>query len=212
MVHTTYDEMNEILAVASAAYEYAWQHYDELNARKAVYTLYGPSSYGLGAAFPAGSTKPRERKLLKKTKRKCYTKYELDANYQVLRVSAVENDNRIDCTHHVFDFNGHQCAVVFRGDEKRFYDYCVDMIKFVDGRPAYCAIAHPAYLFLEFYQYVTDETVVLTQYGYYPTCERTSAGLLPDWDAPFNAPNSPVKVWCSEEQPRQSIDLAKWFV
>ena len=70
MIDLTLEDLKQLLLDGRRARQYAWDHYEELAAREAVYTLYGPYAHGTGAAIPWGYTPKRARNLTLKTRRK----------------------------------------------------------------------------------------------------------------------------------------------
>lgn len=212
MIHPTYEEMNQLINKAEIAKQYAWDHFDALASRKAVYTLYGARSDFLGAASPESLIKDSHRKLSKQTRRQTYTVYELDADYHVIRVTHVRKDGSVDCTYHVFELDGVFYARPFDGTEKKAYPTSsTEAIKTENGKPVYYSQSYPNRLFCEFYEYPTDDLRRCRQYVYLPHCELTSCRQVPDWNAPYGAPNSPVIFHCIENAP-QMLDFSKWFV
>jgi len=83
------EDLKQMLVAGRRARQYALDHYEELAAREAVYTLYGPYDYRIGAATPGPIVSKNSRKLAFKTKRKNYLVYELDSDYKLLRVKHV---------------------------------------------------------------------------------------------------------------------------
>ena len=64
------EDLKQLLSDGRRAAQYAWDHYEELTAREAVYTLYGPYEYGIGAAIPGNTIPMRSRSLTLKTNTK----------------------------------------------------------------------------------------------------------------------------------------------
>lgn len=211
MVFVGYDELNKIIADAGIAYDYAWEHFDELSNRRATYTLYGPKSYAFGAADPCSSVKPWQREMRKSTKRKEYMRYELDAKYNLIRNICVENYNTIDCVYQIFELNGVRYAHPFFMGEKCLYDEVIHAIKYQKGRPIYSAEIRKNRLFVEFYEYVSDSRVAVTCYDYFPNTQRSWCGLPVSFDAPYGASNSPIAL-TSFEMPVPCVDFSKLFM
>ena len=108
----TMEDLKQLLADGRRAAQYAWDHYEELTARKATYTLYGPHAYGTGAAIPGKFISKRDRNLTLKTRRKQYLVYELDDEYNLLRVRHVFDQIR-DPLYECFELDGIQYACPF---------------------------------------------------------------------------------------------------
>lgn len=211
MTHPTYEEMDRLIENAQIAKQYAWEHYEELAARVPAYILYGPSANFLGAASPCSLTKAPLRKLTKKTRREKYTIYELDADHQVIRVTHVRKDGTVDCTYQVFELGGVIYGRPFDGTDKRTYPSDMEAVKIENGRPVYFTHSNPDCLFCEFYEYPSEGLRRCRQYMYHPHCELTSSyRQIPDRNAPYGAPNSPVSFYCVEDAP-QMLDFSKWF-
>lgn len=209
MIVIGYNDMNKMIADGNKAFHYAWDHYEELKERPAKYTLYGPRSPRLGILAAGHMTPAKERRLQKQTKRKDYTVYELDQDFQVLRIKHVKNYNQIDCTYHLFELDGVVYARPFLKDEKIFYTGRTIAVKFFDGRPLYHAVTDTHYLCVDFYEYPRPDCVHTTCYLYLPASKVTSAGQVVSWDAPIGAQNSPVTLdFCEEEY--HHIDFSEY--
>lgn len=212
MTHPTYEEMDRLIRNSEIAKQYAWDHYDTLASRKAVYTLYGPSSNFLAAASPSSLVRDSCRTLARKTRREKYTVYELDADYHVIRVTHVRKGGRVDCTYQVFDLKGVSYGCPFYGMEKKAYPSNIEAVKIERGKPVLYTNSNPDCLFCELYDYLPDGLRQCKQYMYHPHCELTASyRQIPDWNAPYGAPNSPVIFHCIENAP-QMLDFSKWFV
>ena len=203
------EELHQMFIDGRAASRYARKHYDQLAARQCVYTLYGPSCYRLGASVPSMLTPTRARKLTKKTRRKDYVIYELDASFHVLRTTHMLDYTKTDCTYHHFELNGLHYAYPFRGSENRIYNDEIAVISYTEGRPNYYGLISRCLLFVQFYEYPSSEKTLVSTYRYWPTAEYTQYGYPVDKNAPIGALNSCVQRHCKEE-PLISIDFSHW--
>lgn len=210
MIETRYEELHELIEKGKRAKAYAWEHYEELAAREAVYTLYGPSSVYMGAASPSHLIQANVRKLTHKTRRNQYLKYELDQDYRVIRVISKNPHKYWDYIHHVFELDGVTYGCPFKVIEKRFADTCIEAIYISEGKPRYYAQTTENSIFCEFYEYPTEDSRRNTGYLYSKKCQTTSYQMKPNWDAPFGAPDSPVSVHCYESTP-WDLDFSKYF-
>ena len=86
MIELTLEDLKQLLLDGRRARQYAQDHYEELAAREAVYTLYGPLAYNTGAAIPGSYTPKRARNLTLKTRRKntLFTNWTANTNSYVL--------------------------------------------------------------------------------------------------------------------------------
>lgn len=210
MVETSYDQLHDLIAKGLAARQYAWEHYEELASREAVYTLYGPHSCFLGAVSPCTSTRKADRKLLKKTRRQSYNVYELDADFRVIRVHGIVKQQH-DGVRHIFELNGVTYGCSFRKDCKKFHDQRTLAIKYQDGKPVYYASTTESYIICEFYEYPEEGKRLCTSFMYSKNCVNNYLGLVPDFDAPLGTPGSPVtKSYCEDVPP--DLDFSKYFM
>lgn len=206
MVQFSYIEMHKLIEKGCMAFEYAWEHYEELNLRPAVHRLYGPDASFVGALAAGHPVSPNLRTLRKSTRRKSYMIYEFDADFKILRIKHVKDYDKIDCTIHMFEWDGVFYGRMFRGDEKGYYSNYFFAVNNKDDRPAYFAHGSRNVLCVYFYEYPCDDRVNTTCYLYHPNSEFTSAGLRADWDAPMGAHNSPVTI-SQYDQPYTHIDF-----
>ena len=210
MIETSYEELHELIEKGKRAKAYAWEHYEELAAREAVHTLYGPSEVFMGAATPCHLIRANVRKLTHKTRRKQYLKYELDQDYRVIRVVSVYPTKNGDYIHHVFELDGVTYGCPFKVNEKRFADDRIEAIFISEGKPRYYAQTYESGIFCEFYEYPTEDSRLNTGYLYSKNCQTTSYQMKPNWDAPFGAPDSPVSKHCYDSTP-QYLDFSIYF-
>lgn len=200
MIKIGYPEMYELINKGCTAFDYAQAHYAELNARPAVYTLFGPPSHGLGALAAGHMTPHKERLLQRKTRRKKYVIYELDEAFRVIRIKHVCKEGKVQCTYHLFELDGIVYARSFLGETNSFYTSKMYAIKYSDGQPLYYAQTMRNYLCVDFYEYPCYNQVHTTCYVFLPANKYTSTGLPVCWEAPFGANNSPVTLdYCEEE-------------
>ena len=209
MIYLTLEDLKQLLSDGRQAKQYAWDHYEELAARKAVYTLYGPYAYGTGAAIPWSYTPKRARNLTLKTRRTKYNIYELDSEYKLLRVTQVL-DSVSTNTYHCYELCGVQYACPFVANRKKEGYGDVWALSYKDGKPHYSAFLSKNVLFAHFFEYVSQEKVLITEYAYNPVSKYTLHGQLTDLNAPIGALNSAVQRLCFEEEPMY-IDFSQWF-
>lgn len=209
MIDLTLEDLKQLLLDGRRARQYAWDHYEELAAREAAYTLYGPYAYNAGAMVPWGYTPKRARNLTLKTRRKKYLIYELDSEYKLIRVRDVFNCVN-DNTYHCFELNGIQYACPFLFNRKDKSHGNVVAVSYKDGKPYYYAFLSENVLFVRFCEYVSQGKALMTEYGYNPVSEYTLHGYPTDPDAPIGALNSPATRVCWEEEPVYT-DFSQWF-
>lgn len=209
MIDLTLDDLKRLLSDGRRARQYAWDHYEELAAREPVYTLYGPYAYGTGADIPGGFIPKRVRNLTLKTRRKKYIVYELDSDYTLLRARQVFNSVN-DKTYQCFELDGIQyaCPFLFNQKEKIYGD--VIALTWKDEKPYYSAFLAKNVVIASFFEYVSSEKVLITEYTYNPVSKYATQGLLTDPDAPIGAPNAAAQRLCYEEEPMYT-DFSQWF-
>ena len=209
MIDLTMEDLKQLLADGRRAAQYAWDHYEELTARKATYTLYGPHAYGTGAAIPGKFISKRDRNLTLKTRRKQYLVYELDHEYKLLRVRHVFDQIR-DPLYECFELDGIQYACPFVVNRKKLERDEVLALSYQDGKPHYLGFLGENSIIAQFFEYVSQEKVLVSTYSYNPISEYTFHGYLTDPDAPPGALNSAANRACWEEEPRYT-DFSEWF-
>ena len=192
-------ELHQLLIDGHAASQYARDHYDQLAARQSAYTLYGASCYGLGASVPSMLTPLSARRLTEKTRRKEYIVYELDDSHKVIRTIHMLDYSKVDCTYHHFELNGVQYAYPFRGKGNGIYNNQIAALKYTEGRPFYYALISNNMLFIQFYEHLGPEKMMVSTYRYWPTAEYTQHGYPVDKNVPIGALNSCVQRHCKEE-------------
>ena len=209
MIDLTLEDLKQLLLDGRRARQYARDHYEELAAREATYTLYGPYAYHTGAAVPWGYTPKRARNLTLKTRRKEYISYELDNEYKLIRVRDVFNSVN-DNTYHCFELDGVQyaCPFLFNRKEKSLGE--VVAVNYKDGKPYSYAFLSENVLFVQFCEYVSPERALMTEYSYNPVSEYTMHGYPTDPEAPIGALNSAATRVCWEEEPVYT-DFSQWF-
>lgn len=209
MIELTLEDLKQLLLDGRRAAQYAWDHYEELAAREAVYTLYGPYVYGTGAAIPWGFTPKCARNLTLKTRRKKYMIYELDSEYKLLRTRDVFNFVR-DYTYECFELDGIQYAYPFVCNRKEVARDEVMALGYKDGKPYYYAFLRKNVLFIQFCEYASQGKALMTEYAYNPVSKYTPHGYLTDPDAPIGELNSAATRICWEEEPVYT-DFSQWF-
>ena len=209
MVDLSLEDLKQLLLDGRRARQYAWDHYEELAAREAVHTLYGPNAYGTGAAIPGSFIPKRARSLTLKTRRKNYIIYELDSGYKLLRTRHVFNSSN-DYTYQCFELDGIQYASPFLFDQKKVGHAEVLALKFKDGKPYYFGFLKRNAVIVYYFEYVSQEKVLVTVYYYNPVSKYTSQGLFTDPEAPLGAPTSAAERVCWEEEPMYT-DFSQWF-
>lgn len=226
MYEVTIEELQQLLLDGRKARQYALEHYEELAARKHTYTLYGPHAHWLGASIPCNTVTPkRARKLLHKTRRKDHVIYHLDEHYKVMRTIIVLNYTKVDAIYHHFDLDGVVYAYSVPGSMKDG-EFCtfpiqrvaqsaylgdeVHFLRYDDGKPVRYGILHSNFVFVQFYEYVDAEKMLVTTYRYWSRAERSMYGYPIDPDAPIGALNSSVDRHFYEETP-EDTDFSRWF-
>ena len=202
-------DMHRMIADGTRAREYAWKHFDELNSIPTAYTLYGPPNPYVGVLAAGGLTPARERKVQLKTRRERYIVYELDKNFNLLRIKHMRDFDKIDNTIYFFR-DDVLYGQPFLGDKKVLYPGCTVTAKMVEGKPAYVALTQPNYLCVAFYKYPEPDRVETFCYLYLPGSKYCSTGLKASWEAPLGAQNSPVTLDYREEEYKH-IDFASYF-
>ena len=208
MIPVEYDVLHQLIKNGRVALNYAWENYDKLAAVEASYTLYGPPSPYLGVMAAGHLTPEKDRKLYKKPRWKRYNIYELDANFNVIRVKHIRKDGKTDCIYHLFELDNVIYGCPFSGEKKQFYSSRICAIKYDENRPLYYAVTGPTYLWADFYEYSKPNEVITTCYIYSPERKFTSEGLPVSWDVPIGDPNSPASVDICVENYHQ-IDFRK---
>lgn len=202
--------LQKLMKEGRSAVQYAWEHYEELAARKHTYTLYGPYAYHIGASVPSKMTPKSARKLLKSTRRKKYLAYELDENFKVLRTVSVMNYSRVECVYHHFELGDATYAYPFGENKKSLYNDEINVIRYSDGVPVYFALVSRKLIYAQFYEYMESQKMLVSTYRFWPTAQYSMYGYPIDWKAPIGALNSPVDCHCEEEF-SEYIDFANWF-
>lgn len=199
-------ELDQMIADGIVAYEYAWDHYDELFARKPEHILYGAVSTKLGAASPSHLTYTRQRILSSKLRRKEYNAYELDKEFNIIKHYTVLN-GKIASYYLHFWLNGIHYARCFYGDKKVNWRNAEHLhaIKYEDGNPVCYAIISESMVVAEFYEFVSAEKMIVTTCFYRPDNEHLS------WDAPPDSYMRPLTCGCIERIP-QSVDFKRFFL
>lgn len=204
------EDLKQMQVARRRAIQYAWEHYEELSAREAVYTLYGPMDYTIGAAMPGHLVSKNSRKLTYKTKRKEYLIYELDSEYKILRVRHVFEYPIGNFAFHCFELDGIQYACAFKYDKKEFRCNEVIAVGYKDGKPYFCGNLSHNVVFADFYEYISPEKVRVTEYYYNPVADYSAQGYPLDPNAPLGEPNSPARRYYREEK-LMYTDFSKFF-
>lgn len=204
------DGLQKLMKEGRSAAQYAWDHYEELAARKHTYTLYGPYAYHIGAGVPSKMTHKSARRLLKSTRRKDYLAYELDENYKILRTISVMNYTEVECVFHHFKIGNATYAYPFSGNGKALYNDEINVLHYSNGIPTYFGLVSQNFIFAQFYEYVESNKMLVSTYRFSSKAEYTRYGYPIDWSAPLGAVNSPVDRHCTEEVP-EYIDFSHWF-
>lgn len=225
MYEITITELHQLLLNRHKAIQYARDHYEELAARKHTYTLYGPHAHFLGASIPCNTVVPkRARELLHKTRRKDYVIYHLDEHFQVMRTIIILDYSKVDVIYHHFELdgvvyaysvpgtmlNGEIHPAPLRRDMRFPLDDEILFICFKDGKPVSYGNLSKAMVFVQFYEYVDAERMLVSTYRYWPHAERSIYGYPIDPDAPIGAPNSSIHCRFYEETP-EDTDFSRWF-
>lgn len=202
--------LDQLLLDGRSAAQYAWDHYEKLTKREAVYTLYGPSEYGIGAAMPGKFISKRSRELKKQTRRKSYIIYELDSNYKLLRTTLIRNYREIETVYHCFELNGIQYACPFYGTKKKFTRDEVLAVGYSGAQPCFLGFLSEHSLLAQFFDYESHNKMIVTTYSYSTVSKYSSHGYPVDFTAPIGALNSPVNRGTWEEEITDT-DFSKWF-
>lgn len=202
--------LDQLILDGRSAAQYAWDHYEELIAREAVYTLYGPKDYGIGAAMPGKFISKRSRKLTKQTRRKDYIIYELDSNYKLLRTILMRNYTEVEHIYHCFELNGIQYACPFYGAQKKVLRKEVLAVGYSDAKPCFLGFLSEHSLVAQFFDYPSHDKMIVTTYSYSKVSKYSSHGYPVDYSAPIGTLNSPVNCGTWEEE-MTDTDFSKWF-
>lgn len=207
MYEITMDELQQMLRDRCIAIKYAWDHREEITSREHAFTLYGPYVPGIGASIPCNTvTSKRARKLVHKTRRKDYIIYHLDESYQVLRTILVL-DRKTSHIHHHFELDG---AVYVYTYESPALNQRIEFFRYKDGKPVSYGEILSNFVFVQFYEYVDAEKMLVTTYRYSPKAKHSIYGHPIDPDAPIGADNSSVHQRFYEETP-ENTDFSRWF-
>ena len=209
MTDLTTKDLKQLLAEGRWAAKYAWNHYEELAAREATYTLYGALEHGIGAARPGRLVSKRSRILKFNKPKSDFTVYELDSEYKLLRVSHVINSQNYD-TYHCFELNGILYACPFRYNQKEIVRNEVLAIGYKDGKPYYFGAIGSNRVSADFYEYISPEKVHVVEYSYHPVSKYSLHGYLLDPNAPLGELSSPAQRACCEEKPMYT-DFSMFF-
>lgn len=204
------EDLKQMLVAGRRARQYALDHYEELAAREAVYTLYGPMDYAIGAAIPGHSVSKSSRKLTLKTRRKEYILYELDRDYKLLRAKHMYVCSQHNCTYHCFELEGIQYACTFEFNPKRVFRDEIVAIGYENTKPYFYGNLSEDIVLAQFFDYLSPEKVRVTGYYFSPFSEYTVHGYPTDPDAPLGKPNSPAQRSYREEKPMYT-DFSKFF-
>jgi len=203
------EDLKQFVQDGKHAVQYAWDHYEELAAREAVHTLYGPYDYYIGAAIPGKSVSKKSRTLTFKTSRKKYLIYELDSEYKLLRVRHVF-DHLTDATYHFFELDGIQHACPFISNQKKLDRDEILALSYKAGKPYFLGRMTSKIMSADFYEYISPEKMLVTEYYYNPVSIYSLHGYPLDLNAPIGALNSPADRSCWEEKPMYT-DFSKFF-
>jgi hypothetical protein len=190
----TYEILDDLIAKGNRARQYAWDHYEVLNAKETAYVLCGPDNHSLGVLAAGHATPARKRKLQRSTLAKRYLRYEFDQDFRLIRIRHMCNYAEIDCTYQMFEMDGILYGEPFFRDRKAVYPGDTIAVKFENGRPVYYAMSRKNYLCVDFYTYPQPDRVLTDVFLYSPNSQYCSTGLPVNWDAPFGAQDSPVTL------------------
>ena len=207
MYEATMEELKQFLEMRPRVKQYALDHKEELLSREHSYVLYGPYDPGIGASIPCNTVTPkRARKLTHKTRRKDYNIYYLDENYRVLRTSLIL-DNQVRHVYHHFELDG---VIYVYTYESETQNDNIEFLRFADGKPVSYAYVRCNFVFVQFYECIDEERMLVTNYRYTPNLEHTRYGCIPNPDAPIGAPDSVVDRYVYEET-IENTDFSRWF-
>lgn len=206
-----YSDMFRMIDEGQQAFDYIWEHYEELVSRPATYYLYGPKTHYLGILASGHIVPPKERKVHTRVRWKEYCIYELDENFKPIRIKHVNKYQRVHCTYHLFEQDGVIYARGFFEDRKIPISDDLLTIKQINGRTAFFSISKERYLFADYYEYPTEGTVETSSFLFLPgATEKMHNAPVMNWDAPYGASDSPVTLDYRVE-PYLHIDFKSYF-
>ena len=89
-------------------------------------------------------------------------------------------------------------------------DDMVLFLKFQDGKPICYGNLSNTMVFVQFYEYISPERMLVSTYRYWPSSERSIYGYPIDPNAPIGALNSSVHQRFYEEE-AEDTDFSRWF-
>ena len=192
-----FQEFDAIIKASQDAFHYAEEHFEELMAREVAHVLYGPSVYGTGIAMPSRHIISDKARILRiNNRRKNYTEYYFNKNWDLL-YSRSYLEKTLDCTMLHFWIGNTNYARYFYKDTNDFYTDTTFVVKYVNKKPMYCALADRSRLLIEYLTEIVEpekRMVQYTCYDYYPyrvskepRTEQTRTIALGD-------PNTPLTV------------------
>lgn len=166
------DSLLQIMLRTRAEAKFARENYAFLAARPHAHILYGPGAYNVGVLIPGNLINKRSRNLSRKpSRRKEYDIYQLDENLQLLRKTTMHDYGREGCTFHCYRKGSTMYAYPFNKGGA----YSMDKISFIDydekNRPHCFGVSSAVMLFIQFYQYICDDKMIVSDYRYWPSKE-----------------------------------------
>ena len=207
MYEISMEDLKQLLKNRLIAKQYALDHKEELTSREHSYVLYGSYVPGIGASIPCNTVTPkRARTLVHKTRRKDHIIYHLDENYKVLRTILVL-ENKVRHIYHHFELG--ETVYVYTYESRVLNDE-VQFFRYVEGKPVCYGNILSNFVFVQFYEHIDNNRMLVTSYRYTPGLKRTVFGCLPNPEAPIGAPDSYVQRDCYEGT-AEDTDFSRWF-
>lgn len=212
MYEISMEGLLEILLKTRAEAKFARENYTHLASRPHTYTLYGPDADNMGVLIPGSYITKQARKLsLRPSRRKEHEIYQLDENLQLLRKTSMHNYDREGCTFHCYRKGSTVYAYPFNKDGA----YSMDKISFIEydkkHRPSCFGVSRAVMLFVQFYEYISEDKMIVTNYRYWPSKEyapllyHLHAGNY-DW----YKVGPKMEFSCTEEVP-YLVDFSQWI-
>lgn len=206
------DGLLEVMLRTRAEAKFARENYALLAARPHTYTLYGPEAYNVGVLIPGSLINKHARKLSPKpSRRKEHEIYQLDENLQLLRKTSMHDYDWEGCTFHCYRKGSTVYAYPFNKNGA----FSMDKISFIDydaqNRPICFGVSSAVMLFVQFYEYISEDKMIISDYRYWPSKEY--APLLHHQYAgnyEWYKVGPKMECSCMEEIP-YLVDFSQWI-